>query len=723
MSSSFIEFLSFVSLSDQRFSNVTNIIQFLNILSSHEKYQTQKSVVDQLFFRRHAIEKELVSFFEYVVSDQIWSSKVTLNQFIVEWQFFQKLAHQIKKKRNKLMKMKWIIETRWKLSSFFLMIDRSYHFLNFLRKLIEQYFKNEEVKRIIKVVTHRVMHSTSDRKFIIQIIVNDIILVLNSNLFVLSNEIVLRIAKFFVKENQLVEVNNSMFHQISIDSLLLSFADNFVSFDDLLETLTFSFEAQNLRSTHDVLEFSLTVVKNSSSELFEMLESLEKTVRIRKDSTTRHLKRCIYSTNVLDAWKKNVREERKLTIEKCLNFLRQTHTFDKLCYYHMRWLINNLDLMTNQFNENRLRQRLHFINVNRLRIDNLKMNVETYSWFRKSHRFARFTNVLRFYRFFHQDWSKFVLDTAAIQIDLSSQQRREWFETNNLMLSKLFDWWFDQKISMFECSKHNIEEIVLKKFEMYKHHLRRINQRENNDWLRNMFYFIDQQLMRQNSLYYRWYVRLRFDKCWKLISYSYYEKYVMKKDSIFFRHIDQNISQLISFERDVNMIQDILSLNDEDINNYIVILFEMHHHLSFWWKRMINRDLTSNNYVHQIIDQMYIKKNAQNFNSSWTNIICKRENVRITLFLLFHENVEFTQFIRRMLLSWFVNVKKNDETLKNIEIDIWFELAIAHRNLIAVKRSSSEFFNHHEAISYRFSSTVEITDFDALSDAILCRLK
>jgi hypothetical protein len=258
------------------------------------------------------------------------------------------------------------------------------------------------------------MHLTLNRKFIIQIIVNDIILVLNSNLFVLSNEIVLRVARFFVKKDQLVEMNNSIFHQILIDSLLLSFADNFISFYDLLETSTFSFEAQNLKSTHDVLEFSLIIVKNSSSELFEMFESLEKTIKIRKIFTTKRLKRCIYSTNVLDAWKKNVRKKRKLTIEKCLNFLRQTHTFDKLCYYHMQWLINNLNLMTNQFNENHLRQRLHFINVNRLRIDNLKMNVETYNWFRKNHRLVRFTNVLKSYRFFHQNWSKFVLDTAAI---------------------------------------------------------------------------------------------------------------------------------------------------------------------------------------------------------------------------------------------------------------------------------------------------------------------
>jgi hypothetical protein len=120
---------------------------------------------------------------------------------------------------------------------------------------------------------------------------------------------------------------------------------------------------------------------------------------------------------------------------------------------------------------------------------------------------------------------------------------------------------------------------------------------------------------------------------------------------------------------------------------------------------------------------MYIKNNVKNFHSSWTNIIYKRKNVRITLFSLSHESVELTQFIRRMLLSWFVNVKENNKMLKNIEIDIWFELTNAHRDLIAIKRSFSEFFNHHEAISYRFSSTIEIIDFDVLSNAIFCRLK
>ncbi len=70
-----------------------------------------------------------------------------------------------------------------------------------------------------------------------------------------------------MKKDQLVEMNKSMSFQISIDLLLLSFANNSISFDDLFETSTFSFEAHNLRSTHDVLEFSLIVGLLSESRL------------------------------------------------------------------------------------------------------------------------------------------------------------------------------------------------------------------------------------------------------------------------------------------------------------------------------------------------------------------------------------------------------------------------------------------------------------------------
>jgi hypothetical protein len=46
MLSSFAKSQYFVILDDHCFFNVINIIQFLNILFSHKKYQTQKSVID-----------------------------------------------------------------------------------------------------------------------------------------------------------------------------------------------------------------------------------------------------------------------------------------------------------------------------------------------------------------------------------------------------------------------------------------------------------------------------------------------------------------------------------------------------------------------------------------------------------------------------------------------------------------------------------------------------
>ncbi len=287
----------------------------------------------------------------------------------------------------------------------------------------------------------------------------------------------------------------------------------------------------------------------------------------------------------------------------------------------------------------------------------------------------------------------------------------------------MFDWWIQRRIILTKCLEHNIEEIVLKEFDMYKHHLRQINQRDNNDWLRNMFFFIDQQLMRQNSLYYRLYVELRLNKSWRFVNYSYYEKYVINDDNIFFRHINQNISQLIFFDRDVNMIQEILFLNDEDLNNCTQIFLSMHNHLSIWWKRVVDRNQTSNNYIHQIIDQMYTKKNVENFNSKWIDVICKRENVRIILFSLSHESAKFARSTRRILLLWFVLMKEDDEILKNIETSIWFELSIAHCDFTTFRRSSSRFVNRHELISYRFFLAIKVTDLNVLLNALICRIR
>jgi hypothetical protein len=109
-----MESLYLVSLGDQRFSSVTSIIQFLDSLPSNERYQAQKLVADQLSIRRHVVGEELLSFLDYVVMDQAWSSEITIDQFTAEWQPFQEIAQQVKRERNKLTEVKRTIEARWR---------------------------------------------------------------------------------------------------------------------------------------------------------------------------------------------------------------------------------------------------------------------------------------------------------------------------------------------------------------------------------------------------------------------------------------------------------------------------------------------------------------------------------------------------------------------------------------------------------------------------------
>jgi hypothetical protein len=61
------------------------------------------------------------------------------------------------------------------------------------------------------------------------------------------------------------------------------------------------------------------------------------------------------------------------------------------------------------------------------------------------------------------------------------------------------------------------------------------------------------------------------------------------------------------------MIQDNVSLDDEDAKNCIMILIEMHRHLAEWWKRVSNREFDMNEFVHRIISAMFISDDASHF--------------------------------------------------------------------------------------------------------------
>jgi hypothetical protein len=86
----------------------------------------------------------------------------------------------------------------------------------------------------------------------------------------------------------------------------------------------------------------------------------------------------------------------------------------------------------------------------------------------------------------------------------------------------------------------------------------------------------------------------------------------------------------------------------------------------------------------------------------------------------FHDANELIKLVRRIMLSWFVKVNDDEKTLKNSKSKTWFEFSTCHKDLTALKKSSFEFVNHFDVISYRFFAIVELFDLEALSNVLMC---
>ena len=222
-------------------------------------------------------------------------------------------------------------------------------------------------------------------------------------------------------------------------------------------------------------------------------------------------------------------------------------------------------------------------------------------------------------------------------------------------------------------------------------------------------------------MYYKIYMTLRSDHAWKLIFYFYYIKYAVLNDRIYFRHMNQNINQLFTTDRNQNMIQNNFSLNDEIAENCTIILFDMHKHTQKWWIRIKNKNFDANEHVIRIIDDMWTKNDVRHFNTDWSDVVCKRKNVKIIKFEISHKFIDSCTTVRRTMLWWFVKLFNNYETLKNAKSNTWNKFTIAHRDLIITFRNLFDFLFHYKNILYCFFAIVKFTNFDFLSNALICR--
>lgn len=166
----------------------------------------------------------------------------------------------------------------------------------------------------------------------------------------------------------------------------------------------------------------------------------------------------------------------------------------------------------------------------------------------------------RITRRFNRGWMS---EHKALRVRIRKNRWKNWLKMSNPIVSDVFEWWWDEIFDISNSFEMTVVEVFIEKFEVYYHHLRKINNWNNYDWLRNTIHILMQQIMRQDPFYYRMYVTHWPDNAWRLICYPYYTIYAKPGNKTAFKHIDVNIPELIKGGRGANMIQGSVSLDDK----------------------------------------------------------------------------------------------------------------------------------------------------------------
>jgi hypothetical protein len=395
-----------------------------------------------------------------------------------------------------------------------------------------------------------------------------------------------------------------------------------------------------------------------------------------------------------------------------------------LCFQHAKNIASVLGMQTRNLNTETLKARLtmYYNATVQNTTGELKVDKNTYMWFRRDSRPSRPADGLGPYKLMPLREETFSItgeDQERLQTELGIDAHA-WRAVGSIVLD-CFEWWSTVTYSgpLEHLRGKTIKDVIDEEFDMYLAHLRKINNKENYGWLRNMLHSLGQQVMRQDPFYYILYCALRPDRNTNLVSYPYYAKYARPGDSTAFRHIDLNIKQLAQSRRGASMIQGTVSLDNEEEDDCTIILPGMHHHIDEWAKRIEDRGLSSDAFVHRITADHFNEDDAKAFGTSWTPQPCGAGQVRITLPHLPHGALGPTKRTRRTMLPWYVGLQADMETLEVAESGTWFDLNAAHRDLTAAQLSPSGLANRYGAIPFAFPAAVELHGLGAISDALV----
>ena len=403
---------------------------------------------------------------------------------------------------------------------------------------------------------------------------------------------------------------------------------------------------------------------------------------------------------------------------------KRRSNFRHICYRHLFKVGGKLGLRVNELRKEHLEHRIRICWEQRNRWEDLLNDRATCFWFRLSDRpwqeedvrgvFAHEAIAMDFVKPVSPERAQAILQEFG-----GEGAWARWLQDGNLVLPDLFAWLWDG-ITLDGVTEPGIGDLIETEFDIYLHHQTTRNGKKNLGWLRTMVHSLSQQIIRQDVSYWLLYVCLRPDRNHRLVSFPYYNKYAVEADQTAFRHIDMNIPRYLDHQRGANIIQGSVSLNDETEAHCTVLIPGFHRHIASWWGQVRSRGSEPDGWVTGL-EKIWTADDVSAY-GDFVPVPVPRGGVRISRPELPHGSTTNDDgSARRTILPWFVGVRKDGQTLDNIESDTWRDLAYAHATHTAPRNSPSGWPNFYGSIPYRFAASTHLQLESPISNALICR--
>lgn len=145
----------------------------------------------------------------------------------------------------------------------------------------------------------------------------------------------------------------------------------------------------------------------------------------------------------------------------------------------------------------------------------------------------------------------------------------------------------------------SLQRLIIEAFNIYNQYYQTRLSKPYIRQVRNIWFSLI-QIVRQDPIYYAFYMLYRLDYLQKLVSFLYYTKRIYPRECTFFYYIDINLIDLIYSRRGANALQGSLALSNKDSSNYTKLLIRIYRDIAIWYKRLVDRGYAKDGYIQRI---------------------------------------------------------------------------------------------------------------------------